>query len=513
MVNSAEWLAKCLDLCVNVYSKTDCDNEQGFAEIERLYNLLDSGKRQEIINILENSLESKDIIFVCSCIMAYTNIREIEDYVTDVICKAETDIETGIMYETMLRIYGKYIGYRKIRALHKKNVQMISDKLEFHYEYMPLSVRNRKRIIIATEQILSQLHAPTKIVCEYAYVLEKMLGYEVIILVAPSDIQLGLELWYRPRVLCSVESPTNSIDLIYRDITLRIYQVRMTEGINKYSDFFQIINEFKPYFVINLGVLNPVADIFSYMTNVVAIAMSTGYPVSEADILVKKGNGVDDDVNERVIAGQKCIYVTEKYPIVLTENTDKVDYDKYDLPKDKFIISVVGNRLNDEIDTDFEKVIKWALENFPQTVVVFVGPADSILEHFNVEVGNQRVIGIEFCKELMEFYNCVDLYLNPRRSGGGVSSVMALNAGVPVVTLPGCDVAVNVGENYVVSDFDKMKKEISKYINDSEYYEKQSLWARKSVEGAGLNKVKDYVKKLVDKIKCVIEESDENDSI
>lgn len=513
MVNSAEWLAKCLDLCVNVYSKTDCDNEQGFAEIERLYNLLDSGKRQEIINILENSLESKDIIFVCSCIMAYTNIREIEDYVTDVICKAETDIETGIMYETMLRIYGKYIGYRKIRALHKKNVQMISDKLELHYEYMPLSVRNRKRIIIATEQILSQLHAPTKIVCEYAYVLEKMLGYEVIIVVAPSDIQLGLELWYRPRVLCSVESPTNSIDLIYRDITLRIYQVRMTEGINKYSDFFQIINEFKPYFVINLGVLNPVADIFSYMTNVVAIAMSTGYPVSEADILVKKGNGVDDDVNERVIAGQKCIYVTEKYPIVLTENTDKVDYDKYDLPKDKFIISVVGNRLNDEIDTDFEKVIKWALENFPQTVVVFVGPADSILEHFNVEVGNQRVIGIEFCKELMEFYNCVDLYLNPRRSGGGVSSVMALNAGVPVVTLPDCDVAVNVGKNYEVSDFDKMKKEISKYINDSEYYEKQSLWARKSVEGAGLNKVKDYVKKLVDKIKCVIEESDDNDSI
>ena len=513
MVNSAEWLAKCLDLCVNVYSKTDCDNEQGFAEIERLYNLLDSGKRQEIINILENSLESKDIIFVCSCIMAYTNIREIEDYVTDVICKAETDIETGIMYETMLRIYGKYIGYRKIRALHKKNVQMISDKLELHYEYMPLSVRNRKRIIIATEQILSQLHAPTKIVCEYAYVLEKMLGYEVIIVVAPSDIQLGLELWYRPRVLCSVESPTNSIDLIYRDITLRIYQVRMTEGINKYSDFFQIINEFKPYFVINLGVLNPVADIFSYMTNVVAIAMSTGYPVSEADILVKKGNGVDDDVNERVIAGQKCIYVTEKYPIVLTENTDKVDYDKYDLPKDKFIISVVGNRLNDEIDADFEKVIKWALENFPQTVVVFVGPADSILEHFKVEMDNQRVIGIKFCRELMEFYNCVDLYLNPRRSGGGVSSVMALNAGVPVVTLPDCDVAVNVGKNYEVSDFDKMKKEISKYINDSEYYEKQSLWARKSVEGAGLNKVKDYVKKLVDKIKCVIEESDENDSI
>ncbi len=513
MVNSAEWLAKCLDLCVNVYSKTDCDNEQGFAEIERLYNLLDSGKRQEIINILENSLESKDIIFVCSCIMAYTNIREIEDYVTDVICKAETDIETGIMYETMLRIYGKYIGYRKIRALHKKNVQMISDKLEFHYEYMPLSVRNRKRIIIATEQILSQLHAPTKIVCEYAYVLEKMLGYEVIILVAPSDIQLGLELWYRPRVLCSVESPTNSIDLIYRDITLRIYQVRMTEGINKYSDFFQIINEFKPYFVINLGVLNPVADIFSYMTNVAAIAMSTSYPISEADILVKKGHIVSGDVDADVTSGQRCIYVTEKYPVVLTEKPDNVDYEKFGLPEDKFIISIVGNRLENEVDTEFEEVIRWTLENFEQTVVVFVGKADTILEHFKAEFEGRRVIGIGLCRELMELYNCVDLYLNPKRSGGGVSSVMALNAGVPVVTLPDCDVAVNVGERYVADSYEEMKTAISRYIDDTVYYREQSEWARKSTEGADLNKVKDYVEKLIDKIETMIEESDENDSI
>lgn len=513
MINATEWLAECLKLCVNIYTKSDHDNENGFAKIWKSYSLMEIDEKIKIYQLLDKNLESKDIIFVCSCIMAYTDIHEVEDYVTDVMCLAKSGLNTSIMYEIMLRRYGKYISYEKIRNLHKKNVHMILERLDLKYDYMPLSARNKKRIIIATEQILSQLHAPTKIVCEYAYVLQEMMGYEVIILSSTSDAEIGLEYWYRPIVMDTVDSPTNCIDLVYRDITLKIYQVKLSEGIDKYGDFFQIIHEFKPYFILSIGVLNPVVDICKWMTNVVAIAMSTGYPVSEADILVKKGNGVDDDVNERVIAGQKCIYVAEKYPIVLTENTDKVDYDKYDLPKDKFIISVVGNRLNDEIDADFEKVIKWALENFPQTVVVFVGPADSILEHFNVEVGNQRVIGIEFCKELMEFYNCVDLYLNPRRSGGGVSSVMALNAGVPVVTLPDCDVAVNVGKNYEVSDFDKMKKEISKYINDSEYYEKQSLWARKSVEGAGLNKVKDYVKKLVDKIKCVIEESDDNDSI
>ena len=512
MINATEWLAKCLNLCVNVYSKSDNDNEYGFGEIEKIYRLMDNSERIKIFQLFEKNLEAKDIIFVCSCIMAYTKIREVEDYVTDIMCKAESELNISIMYEIMLRRYGKYISYGKIRNLHKKNVQRISERVDMKYDYIPLSVRNKKRIIIATEQILSQLHAPTKIVCEYAYVLQKMLGYEVIILSSTCDIEIGLEYWYRPVVLNSVDSPTNCIDLLYRDTKLKIYQVKLTEGIDKYRDFFQIIHEFNPYFILSFGVLNPVVDLCRYMTNVIAIAMSSSYPISEADILVKKGNKVDD-MDESMLSGQKCIHVTEKYPVVLTEKTDKVDYEKYGLPKDKFIISIVGNRLNNEIDTEFEDVIRWIISNFPQTVVVFVGEADSILEHFKVEMVNQRVIGIKFCRELMEFYNCTDLYLNPRRSGGGVSSVMALNAGVPVVTLPDCDVAVNVGECYVVNDFDKMKKEISKYINDSEYYEKQSLWARKSVEGAGLNKVKDYVKKLVDKIECVIEESDEDDSI
>ena len=513
MINATEWLAKCLNLCVNVYSKSDNDNEYGFVEIEKIYRLMDNSERIKIFQLFEKNLESKDIIFVCSCIMAYTDIKEVEDYVTDVMCKAESELNISIMYEIMLRRYCKYISYDKIRNLHKKNVQMISERVDMKYGYIPLSVRNKKRIIIATEQILSQLHAPTKIVCEYAYVLQKMLGYEVIILSSTCDAEIGLEYWYRPVVLNSVDSPTNCTNLLYRDIKLKIYQVRLTEGIDKYRDFFQIIHEFNPYFILSIGVLNPVVDLCRYMTNVVAIAMSTGYPISEADVLVKKGNRTDDDRYEYALSGQRCIYVTEKYPVVLTEKTDKVDYEKYGLPKDKFIISVVGNRLNNEIDTEFEDIIRWIISNFPQTVVVFVGKEDSILQHFKVEMDNQRVIGIKLCRELMEFYNCVDLYLNPRRSGGGVSSVMALKAGVPVVTLPNCDVAVNVGKYYVVSDFDKMKIEISKYINDSEYYEEQSLRARESVRGAGLNKVKDYVKKLVDKIECVIEESDEDDSI
>ena len=273
MINATEWLAECLKLCVNIYTKSDHDNENGFAKIWKSYSLMEIDEKIKIYQLLDKNLESKDIIFVCSCIMAYTDIHEVEDYVTDVMCLAKSGLNTSIMYEIMLRRYGKYISYEKIRNLHKKNVHMISERLDLKYDYMPLSARNKKRIIIATEQILSQLHAPTKIVCEYAYVLQKMMGYEVIILSSTSDAEIGLEYWYRPIVMDTVDSPTNCIELVYRDITLKVYQVKLSEGIDKYGDFFQIIHEFKPYFILSFGVLNPVVDICKWLTNFVAIAM------------------------------------------------------------------------------------------------------------------------------------------------------------------------------------------------------------------------------------------------
>lgn len=66
--------------------------------------------------------------------------------------------------------------------------------------------------------------------------------------------------------------------------------------------------------------------------------------------------------------------------------------------------------------------------------------------------------------------------------GGGTSSVEALSKGVPVVTTDYGDVAVNVGEDFIVKDYDDMSKTIIKYIDDEDFYKEKSLKAKKRSE-------------------------------
>lgn len=81
-------------------------------------------------------------------------------------------------------------------------------------------------------------------------------------------------------------------------------------------------------------------------------------------------------------------------------------------------------------------------------------------------------------KEVLAYMELCDLYINPIRTGGGISCVEAMIKGVPVVTTGKGDVALNAGEGFVVKDYEEMKKITLRYINDIEFYMKQSEKAK-----------------------------------
>lgn len=55
---------------------------------------------------------------------------------------------------------------------------------------------------------------------------------------------------------------------------------------------------------------------------------------------------------------------------------------------------------------------------------------------------------------------CMDLYVNPKRSGGGSSVAESLYKGLPVVTLPVGDVSAAAGESFRVADYGEMAETI-----------------------------------------------------
>ena len=73
----------------------------------------------------------------------------------------------------------------------------------------------------------------------------------------------------------------------------------------------------------------------------------------------------------------------------------------------------------------------------------------------------------------------IDLYINPRRLGGGFSIAEAFFKGKPGITINYGDVAAAAGPDFCVESYQEMVSLIIKYMNDDVFY---SDMAKKGLE-------------------------------
>ena len=91
-------------------------------------------------------------------------------------------------------------------------------------------------------------------------------------------------------------------------------------------------------------------------------------------------------------------------------------------------------------------------------------------------------IYLGFCSDVLSILENCDIYLNPYRKGGGSSCVEAMYMGKPVISIDFGDVSTNVGDDFLVKDYDEMIDLLAHYKEDILFYEKQSEKARKRAE-------------------------------
>ena len=87
-----------------------------------------------------------------------------------------------------------------------------------------------------------------------------------------------------------------------------------------------------------------------------------------------------------------------------------------------------------------------------------------------------------FTDDILSRLELCDLYVAPKRVGGGTSVVEAMFKGLPVVVLNHGDMAVNAGEEFCVNDYKDMQKKILEYYANPEYYKEMSQKAVKRAE-------------------------------
>ncbi|MCD7824789.1 MAG: glycosyltransferase family 4 protein [Clostridiaceae bacterium] len=480
-----------------------------FLEYKQKYSLFSKTEKKNLLLEIKRAYGKDAVVCLVSWLLLNIEINELlEDFVY-FICMEHFDCYAGSMLEMQIRSKLN-CSYDLLKMLHEKNAERFQEELNRNYSAVPVNQRKKNRVVIATEQIkLPKYHAPSRCVFEIAYTLQKHLGYEVLILECPSDYPLPESLWYGSRTgFCSgIQNDEERLIFSYKDVSFDIYRVFMKDkNRNSYNKMTAFVHRWKPFFVFSIGVLNPMVDLFGNMTTLAAMGLTSGYPISGGQILIRLGMHDSDkeiEYKKHLNENQTQIFLSETMPHLKEESSHSYNRQEEGLPEDKFLIAVVGNRLDLEIDEQFLHVMNTIADKLPKAAFCVIGEVDKLKKMLAGNAIEKQIYYMGYRKDLIGTYDLMDLYLNPKRVGGGFSGITALQAGIPVITLPDCDVARQVGENYIVSNYEEMIETTVRYAKDSSFY-KQKIEEFQD-EGNTEHAMIQYVGHLMDEISAQIE--------
>jgi len=492
-----EWIKACFYECINISSVEKLEND--YKEIENQYKYLSKDQQENIVFILNQNFDSRDLVYVLSFIKVYTKIKDFDELILSSMIQIDVDICTRCMLEIQTIVHD--IGcYSMKRILHRKNVKLLHESLALEIPYIPVEKRNEKRMAIITEQYINNgKHAPSIMLQNFVYVLKKYLGYEVDVYLFPSNKKIEPIIWC---VTYGYNCLGKGVFVErYDDIEIEMQEVSWEkDGLDGYRKAIKRIYERKPLFVLNLGVNNPIADIPMYFTTVAERNMISECPISEADILFrteKRSVLLEEEYERMLLPYQEQFFIKERIPVLVKESGINITREELGLPKDKFLIAIVGNRLNTELNEEFFECINKILEVNSDVGFVFIGQVNALWTNIESTIPAENCYNLGYCRELYETYKILDMYMNPKRIGGGFSAEIAMEAGLPIVTLPDCDVSYRAGANFVVESYDEMVTYICKCVEDKLFFEEKRKMVKERVAGDSKERLVQYVKNMI----------------
>ncbi len=397
---------------------------------------------------------------------------------------------------------GSLDDYAIRRTLHRYISKRYMNELDVNIETIPYEKRDHKFAIVTTYQLLGERHAPTNIVLSVCHHLQNHFGYNVLLVIIgePIDSDELRKVWTGDFVLPNYTDRWGTYALNYHDQIIRCYQFDINKATrDEMISFIGEIYGARPEFIWQINGLPRMDQIWRSMTTYVAMPVTHGHEVSDAHLLARYQAGDILPATEEYIkaSGQETIYFhISGFGYSEEKKEDEYTKKAFGIPEDAFTIGVIGNRIQREITEEFRNAMVSILEQNDKAYFIFVGPFEQELP----EILEKRSLRLGYRKDFLSILKIIDLFMNPKRSGGGGGAVRAMQIGIPVTTLPDCDVANNTDKSFIRTDYDDMVTDVLHYISDSEYYHEQSEKAKSHFKTLFSSDIKNDMKTVIDKI-------------
>ncbi len=460
-------------------------------KIEKAGNMVEDFK--DILQIIDMYEDDNSFVnsfmYVMSFLLEVTknvNIyKNMMDYILrDKVLSKENKLYLYYRFIAMIAVNPHYEDKASrimMESLYKQIYEMYMSELRDECEFIPKAERNQDFVIVMIGQLLDMGHGPTKTLLDRCYVLKKKLKKDVFIINTAELLSpYGAVSMFKPAEGMYLEKYCQKTEFEYRDASFPMFQcTREMPNVDVIREIIGVVKTEKPYYILTIGGNSIVSDVCSNIVPTLSIATLFSRRAITCGTFQVKGNAVTQE--DRLWIERNNLpddhIIESLFTFSFKEQTHTYTRKDLGLPEDGFIAIIVGGRLDDEVDDECEKMLISLTEEGIN--IAFLGVYKRYKEICRKHSAfAKRAFDLGFQNDVLAIDECCDLYINPRRLGGGTSVAEALYKGLPAVTFDFGDVGVAAGEDFYVNDYEDMYNTIIRYSQDKEFYDIMSKKAR-----------------------------------
>lgn len=377
-------------------------------------------------------------IFLASVLFAYGDKKSGADYLVKAFDHCADPALRGQLYMLLKH------------QCFANNVDMgfaLDDLFFRHYEDWfgrfpkPALTARPGRCIVLTPQVLAAPHAPTVDALAKCAILRDAFGFEVV-LVNSHEIPAHCNLPVLDRPLGARRPDLRGLQTMehpdYGAIRVFTPPGEMPSHAG-YLALIEFVAQWQPEFILSYGAGTYASEYLGQSVKVIAMPAGT-------ELLPTRTAAFDvcfhpfGDRDRAMIAryGMEKVGIIETlYNYDMPARSRSYARADFQLTDDDFAIAMVGTRLSDELDDGNLALIGEILALDPAIKIVLAGPlTDAFAAKIAGRLPLDRLRLPGRVADIPAFYDSVaDLYVNPRRTGGGTSAAYALGCGIPCFTL------------------------------------------------------------------------------
>lgn len=328
--------------------------------------------------------------------------------------------------------------------------------------------RTENLVFVMVAGFLGENHPVSRSALERCYMLQKQAGKRVRLISAGESCTMQDAIpMYQIQVRNRAEEYTGMKQYKYLGEQIELYQSEVPadslEGLQK---LMQYITAERPEYILYVGEQSFVADMANKVCPVITISSTFSAIQNTRTEFLMTGRKVSD--SERKMLYPDVIEIPFTFQLKKRKQTHTRSMLK--IPENRFVLVVVGMRLDADVTDEFLKNIKTEIDN--GCYLVFIGKYDKYqinCEKYSWLLENSVSLGV--IDDVAGVLPVLDLYINPFRLGGGYSVAEAFDAGIPVVSINYGDVATAAGKDFCVETYEQMNETIEKYRTEPEFYQ------------------------------------------